>query len=135
LLPIVPDRKARCIVPIEARKSAVRRFFQEGLQNGRTDTLRELLDPHCTYFDGGELRVANRGDFIDYVVEARASYTETSVVIDDLIAEGDKVAARCRYHLTSDGGRSTFAVMGFFQFSEDRIVGIWRSIVAVEDDP
>ena len=43
------------------------------------------------------------------------------MVIDDLVAEGDKVAVRCEYQLATDDGRSRSAVMGFFEF-RDRVL-------------
>lgn len=112
----------------------VRRFFREALENGQIDVLEEILDPRCAYFDGGALRFTSRDDFIEYVIEAREPYTETGVVIDDLVAEGDKVAVRCEYHLATDGDRSRYAVMGFFEFREGRITSMWRNIVAVAED-
>ena len=118
-------------MPGEAHKSVVRRFFQEALENGQTAVLEEILDPCCSYFDGGALRFTNRDDFIAYLIEARERFTETTVVIDDVVAEGDKVAVRCEYHLATDGDRSRYAVMGFFEFGEGGIIGIWRIIVAV----
>ena len=117
----------------EVHKAIVHRFFREALEEGRTDTLREILDPHCSYVDGGDLRFTSRDDFVGYVVEAREPFERTDVVIEDLISEGNKAAVRCAYHLTADGVRSTFSVMGFFQFHEGRIVSIWRNIVAVAD--
>lgn len=118
-------------MPGEAHKSVVRRFFREALENGQTAVLEEILDPRCAYFDGGALRFTSRDDFIEYVIEAREPYTETSVVIDELVADGDKVAVRCEYQLATDDGRSRFAVMGFFEFREGKIISIWRNIVAV----
>ena len=116
---------------IEVHKAIVRRFFREALAGGRMETLHEILDPHCSYVDGGELRFTSRDDFVGYVIEAREPFTRTDVVIDDLIAEGDRVAVRCVYHLMADGARSALSVMGFFQFREGRIVGIWRNVVTV----
>ena len=118
-------------MPGEAHKSVVRRFFKEALENGQIEVLEEILDPRCTYIDGGELRFTGRDEFIEYVIEARAAYTETGVVIGDLVAEGDKVAVRCEYHLATGGDRSRYAVMGFFEFHEGRIIAIRRNIVAV----
>lgn len=116
---------------IEVHKAIVRRFFGEALESGRMETLHEILDPHCIYVDGGELRFTSRDDLVGYVLEARERFTRTDVVIDDLIAEGDKVAVRCEYHLMAEGVPSTLSVMGFFQLREGRIVGIWRTLVAV----
>ena len=64
------------------------------------------------------------------MIEAREPYTEASVVIDDPAADGDKVAVRCERQLATDDGRSRFAVIGFFEFREGKIIRIWRNIVA-----
>ena len=66
---------------------------------------------------------------IDYLREGHKPYMNIDVVIKDIIAKGDKVAVQCMFHLDIKTGQTTLAVMGFFQFYEDRIVKIWPNIV------
>ena len=91
------------------------------------------MSPECSYFDGGIQEHSTRKDFIEYVREARKPYTYTEVVVEDVIAEGDKVAVRCTYHLETESDRFTIPVMGFFQFDDCKIVKIWRNMAASGD--
>jgi predicted SnoaL-like aldol condensation-catalyzing enzyme len=113
----------------ETQKTIVKQFFYDVLRDGKLEVLERILNPECPYYDGGELKYTTREEFIEYVGEARKSFTSIDVVIDEMIAEGDKVAVRCTYYLDTEVIRSTFSVMGFFQFHELIIVKIWRVIV------
>ena len=118
---------------IEKQKSIVNQFFLDVLKEGKLEILDLILDSECLYFDGGKLKYSNREDFIEYVREARKPFTTTDVVVDDIIAEGDRVATRCTYHLETKRDRVTVSVMGFFQFFEGKIVKIWRNVVAISE--
>ena len=113
---------------IETQKNIVYQYFQ-GLKDGQSDILEELVCPDCSYFDAGEPMFTNREELIDYLVNARRAHTKFDVVINDVVVEGDKAAVRCMFHLETKDVRTTLAVMGFFQFYEDKIVKIWRNIV------
>ena len=118
---------------IETQKSIVKQFFQEVLEDGKLEILEKILNPECTYIDAGEQKFTNRGDFIEYVREGRKPFTKFDVVINDIIAEGEKLAVRCTYHLDTKTVQTTLAVMGFFQFQEGKIVKIWRNIVISDE--
>ena len=118
---------------IETHKTIVNRFFQEGLSDGKLEILENILSPECSYFDGGIQEHSTRKDFIEYVREARKPFTYTEVVVEDVIAEGDKAAVRCTYHLETESDRFTIPVMGFFQFDDCKIVKIWRNMAASGD--
>jgi predicted SnoaL-like aldol condensation-catalyzing enzyme len=118
---------------IVKQKSIVNQFFLEVLKEGKLEILDFILDSECLYIDGGKLKYSNREDFIEYVRETRKPYTTTDVVVDDIIAEGDRVATRCTYHLETKRDRVTVSVMGFFQFFEGKIVKIWRNVVVISE--
>jgi limonene-1,2-epoxide hydrolase len=117
----------------KTHKSIVQRFFFEVLRDGKMEVLEEIMAPDCSYADGGIPKYTTRNDFEEYVREARKPYTHIEVTIHDLIAEDDRVAVRCTYHLDTELIRHTVPVMGIFRFLEDRIVEIWRNIAASED--
>ena len=114
---------------IETQKTIIKQFFHGALKEGKLEILEKILEPECSYMDGGKLKYTTREDFIDYVREARKPYIRTDVVIDDIIAEGEKVAVRCTYHLETNTAQVTVSVMGFFQFHGSKIVKIWRTLV------
>ena len=60
-------------------------------------------------WDAGRLRTTGRGEFAGYLVSARCPFDRMHVEIQDIIAEGDRVAVRYTYHLTLEGEESTAA--------------------------
>ena len=103
----------------ETHKTIVQRFFFEALRDGKTEVLEEIMTPDCSYTDAGKLKYTNRDDFVDYVREARKPYTQIEITIHDTIAEDDRVAVRCTYHLETDLIRHTVPVMGIFRFQDE----------------
>lgn len=91
-----------------------------------------FLAPDCSYHDAGKPPIESRADFIAYVGRAQARLSRTEVAIHDLVAEGDRVAARCTYSLESAEGPLELAVMGIFRFEGELIAQIWRSVVLLE---
>ena len=113
---------------IETPKNIIYQYFQ-ALNDGQFKILEELLRPDCSYIDAGDIMFTNRGELIDHLDKARRFHTKFDVVIRDVVAEGDKAAVRCMFHLETEAVQTTLAVMGFFQFYEGKIVKIWRNIV------
>lgn len=117
---------------IENHKSIVRRFFLEALRDGKLEVLHEILTPDCSYTDGGKLKFQTRDDFVCYVRKARDKFTNIEVTIDDIVAEGHKVAVRCTYYQKTEHNRYVTPVMGIFHFAENKITKIWRNIATEE---
>jgi predicted SnoaL-like aldol condensation-catalyzing enzyme len=113
---------------IETHKAIVQRFFHEVLKDGKMEVLEEITAPDCSYADGGKLKYTNRDDFTNYVRDARKGLTHIKITIHDIIAEGDRVAVRCTYHLETERNRYTMPVMGIFRLQDNKIVEIWRNI-------
>lgn len=118
---------------IETHKTIVQRFFLEVLRDGKMEVLKDILTPDCTYTDGGQLKHTTRVDFTNYVSEARKGFIKTNVIIEDIIAERDRVAVRCTYHLETERKRYVIPVMGIFHFRNDKIAEIWRNTAASDD--
>lgn len=102
------------------------------LTEGKMDVLEDILAPDCTYTDGGKLKYTTRADFTNYVSETRKEFIKTKVIIEDIIAEGDRVAARCTYHLETERKCYVIPVMGIFHFRNGKVVEIWRNIAATD---
>ena len=117
---------------IETPKNIIYQYFQ-ALNDGQFKILEELLCPDCSYIDAGDIMFTNRGEIIEYFRKARRLHTKFDVVISDLVAERDKAAVRCMFHLDTNAVQTTVAVMGFFQFHEGKIVKIWRNMVISDE--
>ena len=78
---------------IEENKSIVRRFFEVGPSKGDLDAANELLAPGFVLHVPLPCSPGVRG--IDEVVSAcRAAFQDLDVTVEDMVAEGDMVAAR-----------------------------------------
>jgi len=115
---------------IEENKAHVRRFFREVVGQGNLEVIDELLAASCRYFDAGSLRTKGISEFIDYLVHARKPIDSIHVKIDNMIAEGNRVAVRCSYHLILEGEHSVVSVMADFHIEEEKIVEMWRTVAA-----
>ncbi len=107
-------------------KALVRRFLEEVINGGNTALLAELAtDDHVRHAPDGDL-YGREGVRID-VAAWRAGFPDLRLVVEDLIAEGDRVAYRYWLYGTHGGpflavpaaGRAV-AVAGF---GVDRVVG------------
>jgi len=78
---------------IEENKSIVRRFFEVGPSKGDLDAANELLAPDFFLHVPLPCSPGVRG--IDEVVSAcRAAFQDLQVTVEDMVTEGDMVAAR-----------------------------------------
>ena len=107
----------------QRNKAVVRRLVDEVLNDGRLGVIAELFAP--------ELAAEAR----DWIAPFLASFPDTRMEILDLIAEGDRVAARFECAGTHTGewlghaptGRRFARIdeAGFYRFRDGRIVESW----------
>jgi len=85
----------------EQNKATVRRIYEEVFGQGKLDVADELLAPDAIDHEGeggtGPQAVK------DVVGMFRAAFPDLQVTIDDIMADGDKVASRARFMGTHKG--------------------------------
>ena len=111
-------------------KTVVMNFFKEVVGQGNLDVVNALLAPNCRYFDAGSIRTTNVPEFIDYLEKARLPFDSIDVEIDNIIAEGNRIAVRCLYHLVIAEEHSVVPVMADFLIKNGKIVEMWRCVPA-----
>lgn len=83
---------------LEANKALVRRWFEEVWNKGRADAIDELFAAdgiaHGLSDDAGR-PLTGPADFKPFHAAFRGAFHDIVVIVEDMIAEGDKVAARC----------------------------------------
>lgn len=91
---------------LEENKQLVRRWFDEVWNNGRADAIEEMFDEngiaHGLSDDPANPITGPKGYRPFYNV-LRQAFPNMKVVIEDMIAEGDKVTARCSVHGKHEG--------------------------------
>ena len=115
---------------IEDNKAHIRRFFREVVSHGDMGAINELLGADCRYFDAGMLRTKGLSEFTKYLIKARKPFDSIDVKIEDIIAEGNKVAVRCSYHLIQKDDHIVVPVMAHFRINEGKIIEMWRTVAA-----
>lgn len=95
----------------EKNKALIRRWFEEVWNQGRSDVIDDLLAEDAVIHglvDGAGNPVNGLDGFHDFHTQFRGAFPDLIVSVDDTIAEGDMVVARC-----SVRGRHTGNHLGF----------------------
>ncbi len=78
---------------IDVNKEIVRRFFELGPSQGNINAARELLAPDFALHVPLPAAPGIQG-ISDVVTACRAAFEHLNVTVEDMVAEGDRVAAR-----------------------------------------
>jgi steroid delta-isomerase-like uncharacterized protein len=119
-------------------KQLVRRWFEEVWNQGREATIDELLSPEGVGFGlaASDTAVHGAPEFKPFVRNMRDAFPDMHFVIEDMVAEGDKVAARLRVTGTHKGGGLGIAPTGrtidvtaitIIQFANGKLMHGWNN--------
>ena len=116
-------------------KALVRRWFEEVWNKGRVDAIGEMIADHAMVYGlGGDFRGPEQ--FKPFHAAFRSAFPDIHVALDEIIAEGDRVAARWTATGTHQGdglgfpatGRKVrFTGMAFLQVEGNHFVSGWNS--------
>ena len=104
----------------DANKKLMRRLFEEVWNQGRPEAIHEMMSEDCINHGlsgdpGQPLRGAS--GFLPFHSQFREAFPNVEVVVEDVIAEGDKVVARCsvrgKHEGDSLGMKATGAMVDF----------------------
>jgi len=89
----------------EDNKALARRWFKEVWNEGKLETIDELLSPNAPLYGLGESDADVRGPagFKPFVHNLRSAFPDIRITIEDMIAEGDKVSLRLDIRGTHKG--------------------------------
>lgn len=123
----------------DENKALIRRWFEEVWNKGREEAIDEMFAPagiaHGLADDAGN---ALRGpqDFKPFFRKFRSAFPELEIVVEDIVAEGDKVAARCSVRGNHQSDSLGFAATGLsteftgitiVRIEDGRIVEAWNN--------
>jgi steroid delta-isomerase-like uncharacterized protein len=123
----------------EENKAVVRRWFEEVWNKGREEAIDELFaEGGVAHGLAAEAGGALRGPegFKPFFRQFREAFPEIEVVVEDAIAEGDKVAARCTVRGRHRGDTLGFAAtekpveftgVSIVRVSEGKIAEAWNN--------
>src|SRR6185436_10859282 len=82
----------------EENKALVRRWFEEVWNKGRSDAIDEMLATDGVVHglsEDAQTPLKGPSGFKPFHEKFRGAFPDINVAVEDLIAEGDKVAVRC----------------------------------------
>jgi steroid delta-isomerase-like uncharacterized protein len=89
---------------IEENKAVVRRFFEELLSTDNFALADDLLSSDFRFYFAGSPDPMDLKQYKEFLVARRAAFPDRCFVVEEMIAEGDKVSARFTMHGTHQGG-------------------------------
>jgi steroid delta-isomerase-like uncharacterized protein len=120
----------------EQSKALVRdQFYGSAVDRGDFSLINELFASHCAFYAAGSSEPVDRETFKQYLAMFRAALGFHHV-IDDQIAEGNKVVTRWTVHGTHEGefqGRAPtgnpvlYSGVSIFRFTDGKIDEVWSS--------
>ncbi len=88
---------------IEENKAVIRRFFEELLSTDNLAVADELLSPGFRFYFAGSPDPMDLARYKEFLMARRAAFPDRRFVVEDMIAEGDKVSARFTMRGTHKG--------------------------------
>ena len=120
---------------LDDNKSMTRRFFDEVVSNGNLRVVDELCSPdyrlHATLSGPDSIDLVQMKELVR---SFRSSFPDARITVEDIVAEGDLVAARLKERGTHagefkgippTGRRVTYGSMTFLRIVEGKIVDHW----------
>ena len=105
---------------LESNKALMLRWFEEVWNKGRAEAVTEMMSEDCVNHGlSGDADNPLRGasGFLPFHTQFREAFPHIEVVVEDVLAEGDKVAARCsvkgKHEGDSLGFKATEAMVDF----------------------
>ncbi|HKU76874.1 MAG TPA: ester cyclase [Pyrinomonadaceae bacterium] len=90
----------------EENKQLLRRWFEEVWNKGRADAIEEMLDANGIVHglsDDPANPIKGPQNFRPFHTVFREAFPNMMIVVEDMVAEGDKVAARCSVRARHEG--------------------------------
>jgi steroid delta-isomerase-like uncharacterized protein len=123
-------------MPTEENKAVVRRFIDEIFVQGRVESVDQLAAPDFTPHSWGSVEPGIE-NLKKAVTRVSAGLSDVSMKIEDMIAEGDKVAVRLTAHAVHSGqfmghpgtgNEYTISEMQMFRVKDGKVTEHWAVI-------
>ncbi|HKN81980.1 MAG TPA: ester cyclase [Pyrinomonadaceae bacterium] len=123
----------------EENKKLVRRWFEEVWNKGRADAIEEMFDENGIAHglaDDPSQPIRGPRDFRPFHTVFREAFPNMTIVVEDMIAEADKVAARCSVRGKHEGdfmGREAtqspveFTGIAIVRIDNGKIIEAWNN--------
>ena len=121
----------------EENKATFRRYVEEVVNQGNLELADEIFDRYLAHQPDGSVLERGPEDVKRFLGEFHAAFPDFNAIIEDQIAEGDRVMTRYRWRgthggefrgIAPTGGEQEINGIGIFRFSaEGKVVESWDS--------
>jgi serine phosphatase RsbU (regulator of sigma subunit) len=121
----------------EKNKAIFRRYVEEVVNQGNLDLADEIFDRYVAHQPNGSVLERGPEDVKRFLAEFHAAFPDFNAIIEDQIAEDDRVMTRYRWRgthggafrgIAPTGGEQEINGIGIFRFSpEGKVVESWDS--------
>ena len=134
IVPQARPRKGEEAVSAEDNKALVHRFVDEVQSRGNFELIDEICSPEYVNHSAPPGIPADREGIKIVTAMFRGAFPDSYFTVEDMVAEGDKVATRKTFHGTHEGefmgippsGRTvTMGLIDIVRISEGRVVEHW----------
>jgi steroid delta-isomerase-like uncharacterized protein len=124
---------------LEENKALIRRWFEEVWNKGRGDAIAEMMAPDAVAHglsDDAAKPLRGPQGFLPFHTQFREAFPNIEVVVEDTIAEGDRVVARCSVRgkhegdslgFKASGAQAEFDGITIARVRDGRIVEAWNN--------
>jgi steroid delta-isomerase-like uncharacterized protein len=137
-LQAMSSRKGTIRVSAEENKAIFRRYVEEVSNEGNLELADEIFDRYTAHQSDGSTEERGPEDVKRFIGEFRQAFPDFRSVIEDQVAEGDKVVTRWKASGTHQsefrgiaptGNRIEVTGIGIFRFSEEgKVVESWDNM-------
>jgi steroid delta-isomerase-like uncharacterized protein len=122
---------------VKRNKEIALRFWEDGLSAGNMAALRELLHPDFTMHAAPPGLPPGPEGFITLIGAFRAAFPDYRDEVDEVIAEGDRVAIRWTFHgrhegsfqgLPATGVEATMEGVSILRLVDGKVVDDWTTM-------
>ena len=123
----------------EENKQLVRRWFEEVWNNGRSELIEEMFDENGIAHglsDDPAKPIRGPKDYTPFYKQFREAFPNMMIEVEDMVAEGDKVTARCSVRGKHEGNFRGIAAtkspieftgMTIVRIADGKIVEAWNN--------
>ena len=122
---------------IAKNKAIVRRYFEECLNQGKMETIDEVISPtYVSHYPAGYDLGGGPDDVKQIVTSMRRGFPNVHFTIEDFVSQGEKVVARWTFHGTHDGNfmgitptgkEVAVAGVAVYRIENEKIEEVWLS--------
>jgi predicted ester cyclase len=110
----------------DENKARVRRFL-EAQANGKVETVKEMMAPHFVKHEWSQEEPDHRERYLRELAEEHDAFSDIRYIIEDQIAEGDKVVTRWKGRGVPDRGEyAGIAPTG--RVEESKVIDVHRVV-------